>query len=450
MSLTVLGVALAVLGLLALNAVYVAAEFALIGSRRSRLEALARTGRAGARRVLALTADLGAMDRSVADCQTGITIASLGLGMYGEHAVAELLREPLGALFAQPNLAAHGLASVVAVTGLSALHVVLGELLPKSAALLDPTRAALWTEPFLRLTRFVLAPMSLLTNGAAGMLLRLTGAPPGRAADRAHTVEEIEALIEESGEGGLIGKRQAEILVNLLAFEDLPVRKVMLPRTRVAGLPIGAGREEVMATLRDTEHTRFPVYDGDLDHVLGFVHVKDVMRALDSGAPLDLKTLLRPLPIVPATASCVRVFRLLRRRRVSMAQVVDEHGGMAGIATLEDLIEEVFGEVQDEFDAEEPLVRPVPGGALVRGALRLDEANEALGVELEAEHVDTVGGLILERLGRTARVGDEIVVRDAEDRAVRLQVETVEGLAVARVRVTLPPQGATGGSGQPG
>ncbi len=430
-----------VMALILLNGLYVATEFALIGSRRTQLETMARTGRRRARKVLALITDLRSLDRAIATIQVGITCASLGLGMYGEHAVASLLRPLLAGLGPVSEAASHGLASLLAIIVLTYLHVVIGEVVPKSIALQNPSGTAMWVEPPLRFTALLMRPFVVGLAALSGVILKILGVRPQAESARAFSLDELDSVIEESGAGGMLQAEQAVILANLVDFEDLQVRQVMIPRNQVTGLPAGATAEEVMAILRETKHSRYPLYEDDLDDVLGYVHVKDIMRALDAGGVFDLRALLRPLPHIPETASCTRMLRVLRKRRAHMAVALDEHGGTAGIVTLEDLVEEIIGEVQDEFDAEEPPVRVVGAGvAVALGTCRLDEINEALSLGLEDEQVDTVAGLVLKHLGRMALPGDTVRVD-----GVRLTVETVERFAITRVRLEWP-QGGQGGS----
>jgi CBS domain containing-hemolysin-like protein len=425
-----------VLALVLLNGLYVASEFALIGSRRSRLETMARQGSRGARRVLDILGDLPSLDRAIATVQLGITCASLGLGMYGEHAVAGLLRPLLADLGPAAGAASHGLASVLAVIILTYLHIVIGEVFPKSIALGEPALTALWIEPPLRLTRILLRPFVAALAGISGVVLRILRIQPPEETARAFSLEEIDTLIEESGAGGALEAGQADLLARLVDFEELPVRKVMLPRNRVTGLPVTATAAEVMSVVRESSHSRYPVFEGDLDHVIGYVHVKDLMRALDGQAPFDLRSLGRSLPYIPETATCARLLLEFREGRSHLAVALDEHGGTAGLVTLEDLMEEILGEVEDEPEGGGPLLRLLsPGTAVAHGSCRLDEIREALGLSLglEEEQVDTVGGLIVKQLGRLARTGDTVEIE-----GVRLVVEGADRLSVTRVRLEWP------------
>jgi len=421
--------------LVLLNGLYVASEFGLIGTRRSRLEAMAREGNPGAKRVLATVSDFPRLDRAIATIQVGITCASLGLGMYGEHAVAGLLRPLFGGLGETAGVASHGVASVMAVALLTLVHMVVGEMAPKTLALHDPARAALWTERPLRWTGVALRPFVVTLALASRGLARLLRIKPAAAGAAALTLDEIQWVIDESGALGILEKDQALLLANLVDFEDLPVRKVMLPRNQVAGLSLDAGREQVRELLTTTRHSRYPVFREKLDDVVGYVHVKDLIHTLDGDGPFDLRKLCRELPYIPESASCSHLMQEFRTRRTHVALVLDEHGGTAGMVTMDDLVEEIVGDLADEFDAEEPPLRTLAKGvAMARGSLRLDELEEALHLGIQDDQVDTVAGLILKQLGRMARPGDAAVLA-----GLTLTVETVDRLAITRVRLDWDP-----------
>ncbi|MFQ5671270.1 MAG: hemolysin family protein [Acidobacteriota bacterium] len=430
-----LGTLAGVLFLIMLNGLYVAAEFSLVGARRSRLEVLAREGRRGASRMLEIVTDLRRLDQSIATVQVGITCASLGLGMYGEPAVASLLRPALDRLGPASWAASHGVASLLSLAGLTFLHVVLGEVVPKSMALHDPSRMSLRLEPALRLTRWLARPLVVALASLGAALLRLLHTQPVSEAQKALSTEEIETVIEESGAGRLLESEQLEILARLLDFETLRVRQVMVARNQVAGLPLSAGEPEILSLLASTRHSRYPVYRKGLDDIIGYVHVKDLMRAMEAPGGPDLGSLCLPVPRIPETAPCTGALGLLRRQRAPFAVALDEHGGTAGMVTLVDLMEEIVGDLPDEAETQEPLLRPLAGGGgLVNGTCRLDELNQELGLSLEEEQVDTVAGLILKHLGRMARRGDIVQVGN-----VRFLVDRVDGLAITRVLVNVLP-----------
>jgi CBS domain containing-hemolysin-like protein len=418
--------------LILVNGTCVAAELSLVGARRSRLLSLAEGGNRSARHVLGLTGSYRAMDRTVATAQVGITLSSLGLGMYAEESMAHALL-PLFERFEMGELAAHGLASTLTVVLLTYLHVVVGEMIPKTVALQHPIQTALLLQAPLRGLRILLAPLVIVLDGASTGILHLLRVVTAGEHARAHTLQEIQALVETSDLSDPMAQRQNRMLRGLLEFEDLPVRKVMVPRNSVIGIPVDAGPEEVLALLKRTAHTRYPVFQGDLDQIIGFVHVKQLLGVLRPGLSLDLRALARAVPMVPEAARARRVLRRFREEQVHLAVVVDEHGGTSGVVTLQDLLAEIFGDVQDEFDAEEPDIRRLSETtAVLRGSVRLDEINEEFGLEFEGRLVDTVAGLILQELGRTARRGDVVRLED-----VILTVEEVERLAIARVRLRL-------------
>lgn len=418
--------------LILVNGVSVAAELSLVGARRSRLQTLADGGNRSAHRVLALTGSFRALDRTVATAQVGITLSSLGLGMYAERSMADAL-VPLFPASLMSSMVAHSLASVTAVVLLTYLHVVVGEMIPKTVALQHPIRTALLLQGPLRALRTLLAPLVLLLDGASAGILRLLRVRTSGERARAHTLQEIQLLVEESDPSGTVARSQTRMLRSLLEFEDLQVRKVMVPRSSVVGLPVEASAKKVLQILQRTKHTRYPVFEGDLDHIVGFVHTKQLLAVLRPGAPLDLRSLARPVPLVPGTARARRVLHRFREEKVHLAVVLDEHGGTAGVVTLQDLLAEIFGEMQDEFDAEEqPIRRVSEHAAVLRGSVRLVEINEEFGLQLGGRFVDTVAGLVLQELGRTARPGDVVRLE-----GVTLTVEAVKRLAISRVRLDL-------------
>ena len=427
---------LIVTGLIVLNGIFVAAEFAIIGSSRPAFERAARRGSRNARLVLAILRDAREQDRYIATAQLGITSASLALGMYGEHLLAEWLAQRLEALGEVRWIGAHGLASVLAVAFLSYLHVVLGEMVPKSLALQNPGKVAMAIAMPMRAVELALYPFVIALNGMGNAILRLVGVQRSAVSEETYrTPDELSFIVAESRAGGLLAREPARIIQELLEFSDLTAGEVMVPRTRVAALPIGAGRDEVAKTLHEERHTRFPVYGEDLDDVLGVVHVKDLLATLGDGGSLE-PTLLRDIPFVPASEPLDRVLAVLRRSRSQLAVVMDEHGGTAGILTLEDLFEEVVGDISDP--GESPSIRPDETGMIrVAGTVRIDELGEALGLVLEHEDVDTVSGLVIAKLGRPPRIGDRV-----EHEGVVLEVSAVRGRGVleAKVAEAPPPQ----------
>jgi CBS domain containing-hemolysin-like protein len=412
-----------------MNAVFVAAEFALIATPRTALEQKSSQGDRGARKVLDVLTSPVRQDRYIATAQLGITLASLGLGMYGEHALAHVIEGWIGGL----SLAAEAaLATVLSLTLLTVAHIVLGEMLPKGLALQNAegvARVAHWP---MQITLLILYPFVTLSNGIANLALRMMGI---RRRDTTHeqiyTPEELQLIVEESERGGALQYGAGKLLRELLEFGDLTAAQVMVPRVRVVGIPIGADPEEMRRIVIEHRKTRYAVYDGDLDNVVGMVHAKDLLRRLINGEPVT-QTHVRRIPFVPETASLDAVLTSLQRARAHMAVVIDEHGGTAGIVSLEDLFEEVVGEIDEGTPLSPPVTALADGAAMVAGTARLDELGQHFNLELEHEEVESVSGLVLAGLGRPPVVGDAV-----EYGRLRIEVTETSGRGVKEARASL-------------
>ena len=425
---------LIIAGLIVLNGLFVAAEFAIIGASRPAVERAARKGSGMARMVARVLKDAREQDRYIATAQLGITSASLALGMYGEHLLAEWLAHQLEPLGAIRFISAHVVASIMAVGFLTYLHVVLGEMVPKSLALQAPADVAMAIAIPMRAIQLLLFPLVVVLNGIGNGILRLMGVERSAGSEESYrTADELSFIVAESSAGGLLPGGAARIVQELLEFGGLTAGEVMVPRTRVVAFRLDAPREEVADVLRAERHTRYPVYEGTVDNVVGEVHVKDLLARLREGGTLE-RSLVRELPFVPATEPLDRVLGILRRHHSHLAVVMDEHGGTAGILTLEDLFEEVVGDIADA--EEEPAIRRGEDGALsVAGTVRLDELGEALGLVLEHEDVDTVSGLVIAKLGGPPSVGDRVEHED-----VVLEVSAVRGRGVEEARIVSAPE----------
>lgn len=412
--------------LVLLNGLFVAAEFAIVGTPRVAIEKRAVAGELVAKRVQAVLEDPRQQDRFIATAQLGITLASLGLGMYGEHEVAERLVPRLEGLGVARFVAAHTLASIVAVAILTYAHIVFGEMVPKSIALQRAERTVIWITPVMLVIQTICYPLVLVLNALGNLLLRLIGVTrQQRSHDHLYSPEELALIVSESEAGGLLREESGKILRELFEFGDLTAREVMTPRVRLAALPLGADAKTVTATVRKHPYTRYPVYDGDIDQLTGMVNVKDLLLMLNVTDAVLSPEIVRPIPAVPDTATLDVVLETLRDARTQMAVVIDEHGGTAGVLTHEDLFDEVIGEVAEGAGDHTSIYRDTDGVLHVSGTSRVEEAGEALAVALEHDEVDSVSGLILMLLGRPPRVGD-VVTYDH----VRFEVVAVEGLGV--------------------
>ncbi|HYN88914.1 MAG TPA: hemolysin family protein [Ardenticatenaceae bacterium] len=426
--------------LVLINGLFVAAEFAIIGIRPTRIARLMEEGNRTAAHIKHILDDPSRQDRYIATAQLGIAIASLGLGMYGEHTVAEWLLGPLEHRLHLAEATAHTIAIIAAIALLTFAHVVIGEMVPKSLALQYAERTALGIAGIMSLMERAFYPAVLILNAFGNAILRLFGVPVSGTAGRLYSPEELELIVTESHEGGLLTANEQLLIQNIFDFSERRVGQVMTPRRRVEAIPLDISEQELRTRVVTSRHSRFPVYEGDLDHVVGLLLAKDFIRQqLHATRKFDLKTLLRHIPAVPQAMLVERLLPAMKRSHVHMALVIDEYGGTAGVVTLEDLVEEVVGEVRDEFDpGEPPALREIePGVLLARGDLLLDDLREQTPVTLpdedELPDVETVGGLVVGLLGRPATPGDRV---DLDGTA--FTVEAIDGLAVAQVRITLP------------
>jgi CBS domain containing-hemolysin-like protein len=423
---------LVISALILLNALFVAAEFAIVGAPRAAIDARAAKRQPLARLVQSVLRDPKRQDRYIATAQIGITVASLGLGMYGEHVVAEWILEHLGHGQVATWLAAHGFASVVAVAILTYFHVVVGEMIPKSLALQSAERMALAITPVMLWIQTLLLPFVVALNAIGNVVLRILGINrQAHSQDQYYTSEELQLIVEESEEQGALRSESGQVLQELFEFGELTAGEVMVPRVRISGIPVGAGPEELRQILGNAPRTRYPVYEGDLDHIAGTYHIKDLLRLLLNGTAVTAAG-ARSAPVVPETALLDAVLATMRREQAQFAVVIDEHGGTSGVVTLEDLFEEVVGEIDDSPERRSGPVRDAQGRLRVPGTIRLDELGQLFDLELAHEDVDSVSGLILTILGRPPKVGDAVDY----DR-LQLQVTAVKGRGVEEAAVTL-------------
>lgn len=433
---------LIIIFLIAVNGLFVAAEFAIAAAPRARIAQMAEGGSAVAQRVLAILRHPERLNRYISTAQVGITIASLGLGMYGEHILAEWFLGPLEHWGWLGVAGAHTVATVISVTILTYFHVVVGEMVPKSLALQAADQTAMRLVGAMAIADWLFRPLTVILNRIGNALLRLVGIATDTSTKLISSAE-LEYILEESTEGGLIDPAEQLYLENVLDFSERTIGQVMTPRTRMAALPVDAALSQVMKTLGENRHSRYPIFEEDRDHIIGIMHLKDLARYIhhsqrqENGLPdgdFSLRTLLRPAVFVPETLSLEQMLDRFRQEHVQVAIVVDEFGGTAGLVTLEDLIEEIIGEIQDEFDTEIPPFSEIaPQTLRVRGDLLLDELNQHYELNLSHENVDTVGGLIMAELGHLAQPAESVTFGN-----VRFEVENMEGLAVNTALLYLP------------
>jgi CBS domain containing-hemolysin-like protein len=413
--------------LLVLNAFFVAAEYAYVRVRGTQLQEQIEAGSIRARKAMRI---LLSLDSYISTIQLGVTLAALGLGLVGEPVVGRILEplfEPLGAV--SPVLVSV-VAFLVAFAIVTYCTVVIAELAPKYLALERALSLALWTAYPLDLFHSLMRPFTYVMNRSALGVLRLFGVRP-RAEAQAHSAEELRMLVAASTRTGVLQESERVLVGNALDFAETLVRQVMVPRTEIVAVPDDSTVAGVVQLLRQSPFTRLPVYRDDMDHVVGVIHVKDVVGA---AADKTVRELMRKPLYLPETAHLDRALAQFRRERVQLAIVIDEFGGTAGLVTLEDVIEELVGEVQDEFDRESPMLREESGVFLINGLMPLSDIRERLGLELGDEPYDTVGGMVFGRLGRLAQVGDTVDVE-----GYRFTVTAVDGRRVSQVKAKKLP-----------
>lgn len=431
--------------LIAVNGLFVAAEVAFAAARPTRLRRMADEGSRGAARLLNFQRSTESQGRYFATTQLVITSASIGLGMVAEERMVEYIvlffeRIGLGTgeetviLGLSAEALAHLVSVIIAIGVLTYLHVVLGEMIPKTFALRQPEKVASRIAPLMSALHQLLRPLVWLIHSLSRLALRAIRFPSAVKGERAPTSDELERLIAESAHVGLIEPADSNILLSVFDFGERRAHQVMTPRTRVHALPLDIDAESLADELADARYSRFPVYEGDLDHVVGVLHLKDYLRADLDGRPYDLPSLLSEPRITPEHQPLSELLLQFQQDREHMAVVVDEYGGTAGIVTLEDVVEELVGEVRDEFDDERPPIRESrPGLLQVQGDVLLLDLEEKVDLDAERPEVETVGGLVLNLLGRPPLVGDEAVLGE-----VRFEVTAIDGLGVESVRVHVP------------
>lgn len=427
---TIVAILAVLLFLVSVNALYVGAEFAAVGARRVRIRELADEGDRLARQLLPVVEDRAQLDRYIAACQIGITLSSIVVGFYGQSQLTPIVAPLLVVLGVGEGTAA-SVTPVGLLLTLTFLQVVLGELLPKSIAIRYPERVALATMLPMRYSLVVLHPFISVLNGSGILLMRLLRLRSETEQSHIHSPEELEMLFRESAQGGLIDAEEREMVENVLHLEERVARQIMVPRNRIVAAPVDTPPEELLARLAGSQHTRFPVYEESIDHLAGIVHLRDLYLFARESPDGDLRQILREVPLVPESVTVWDLWRMLGERRSYMAAVFDEHGGVSGLITIEDVVEEVFGELRDEFDREERDIISEERGerTRLRGDLLVSVANSRLLLDLP-EEADTIGGLVLDRLGRLPEAGDEVVAGGA-----RLRVEAVRENGVEEVSV---------------
>jgi CBS domain containing-hemolysin-like protein len=418
----------AVVVLVLANAFFVAAEFALVGARRTRLDEMARAGDRKAR--LARRA-VQSLDRYISATQLGITLASLGLGWIGEPALAGLIRNGFSWLPATlATIATHGVASAIAFIIITILHIILGELVPKALALIYPEVISGWVAaPLMGFAWVMHWPIALL-NGTANRLLRVVHVTPMTGEhERLHSPEEIRILVEQSEVGGSLHKQDARLLEGVFEFSEKTAQEVMTPRTQMVALDADLSVEAAADEVAVARRSRYPVYTESLDEIVGVVHAKDILTALRSKPGQTVRSIMRPPLFVPGTREVEDVLADMKRLKTHLAVVLDEYGGTAGLVTMEDLLEEIVGPIYDEYDPQDKSSQ-ADGAARLDGAMPITEFNTEFDATLDDTDYTTVGGYVFGQLGRLPRPGDRVTVGPHA-----LEVVEMDGRRVKTLRI---------------
>lgn len=425
------------------NGFFVASEFAMVKVRKTRIEQLVKEGNANAKIALEAVQDI---DKFIAAVQLGVTISSIGLGWVGEGTLAKII-EPMFVFIPgiSRTIATHTVSVTLAFCLITFLHVVLGELIPKSIALEYTEKTALWVAKPMQSISFIFTPFIWALNGFGNLVLKILNIPHAQKSSLVHSTEELDMLVNQSYNGGVLNETEKDMLHNMFKFSDLTAKQVMIPRTDMVCIPSDMSLEELNKLAAESQYTRYPVYEEDIDHIVGLVHVKDLYSLSIKDEVCPIKNLLREVLLVPETITMDNLVLEFKKRKAQMAIVVDEFGGTSGIITLEDVLEEIVGEVQDEFDEEEESdIKEIEENNYIANAMmRLDEFSEYFNFDndLEDDDVDTIGGLVLKLLGRIAEVNDR-----AEFKDFTFIVKEIDGVRITKLeiirKVTVPEDGS--------
>lgn len=420
------------------NGFFVASEFAMVKVRKTRIEQLVNEGNHNAKIALEAIKDL---DKFIAAVQLGVTISSIGLGWVGEGTLAHLI-EPLFAFLPgiSQTIATHTMSVSIAFALITFFHVVIGELIPKSIALEFTEKTALVVARPMQIITFIFNPFIWLLNGFGNLVLKAFNIPHTHKGSLVHSTEELDMLVNASYNGGVLNETEKEMLHNVFKFSDLTAKQVMIPRTDMVCIPIDMPMEELNKLAAESQYTRYPVYEEDIDHITGLVHVKDLYSLSIKDEVCPIAKIQREVLMVPETITMDNLVLEFKKRKGQMAIVIDEFGGTSGLITLEDVLEEIFGEVQDEFDEEEEcdIKEVAPNTFLANSMMRLDEFAEFFQIdekEIDDEDIDTIGGLVVKLLGRLAEVNDTVTFNN-----LTFVVKEVDGARITKLEIikTMP------------
>jgi CBS domain containing-hemolysin-like protein len=420
---------LAIGTLVLLNGFFVGAEFALVRSRRTRLEAMSRNGDRLAALALRATSNIPSL---LSASQLGVTLASLGLGYVAQSTLAGAVDSALTRLPTPIELSLRvGLAATIALIAVTYLHVVFGEIAPKAITLKHPERLARILVPPLMLWAVFTTPFTAVLVRSAQLVLRALGQPGAfNSEESVHSPEELRLLVEQSQERGALERQDADLIEGVFEFSEKNAREVMTPRTEIVALPTDATLAETIATINESGFSRYPVFDETIDNIIGIVIAKDLLK-IDPKVDFALRTITRPVHVVPGSREVEEVLADFKRLKEHMAIVLDEYGGTAGLVTMEDLLEEIVGEILDESDETEELPPPTRAGeVVVPGSTHIGELNDQYGLSIPDDDYTTIGGFVFGALGRLPAVGDRVSAGGATLTIREMDGRRVESLSL--------------------
>lgn len=421
-----------ILFLLFANGFFVASEFALVSVRQTRINQLANEGNKTAQVTVQA---LNELDKYIAATQLGITIASIGLGWVGEATLVKIIQPMFDFLPYTPNtIATHTIAIIIAFVLITFMHVVIGELMPKSIALQYPEKTTLLVTRPLVFVAQLFTPFIFILNGFSNWILKRLNLPPVHPSHGVHSEEELDMIIDASYKGGVLNETENFLLKNTLKFTDLTTKQIMVPRCDVVSFPVNIEVPKLEDIIIENQYTRYPVFEDNFDNVVGILHVKDLYSCKTKDEEIFLKNILRKPVFVPETMTTDLLLENFKKNKTEIAVVIDEFGGMSGIISLEDVLEEIFGNVQDEFDEEENDIKKVSENKfIVNGLLRVDDFFQYFNLEQKEEEVETVGGLVQKKLCRLAKINDEIVIGNLKIKVIEFKSRRIKKLLVENI-----------------
>ena len=437
---------LLILILIALNGYFVGVEFAVVTSRRARIDSLVKGGSRGAEIVRGWLDDPTARDRVIAASQLGITIVSLALGAVGENTFEELFAPYFHDMILPENIAFLGkiiaaLPLIISLTVVTTLHVVLGEQVPKITALNAPERFATFTASTMKVYMRIFSGFVSLLNWLTRVTLRLLGLDGDASHSTVYTAEELRNIVSGPDTEGVIQDPQREMLSAIFDFGKLVVRQVMIPRTEITAIKADMSLRDAAVLIRESLYTKFPVYEEDLDDIVGILHVKDLLDRLENPDNWEIpaKNMMREALFVPETIAVTALLRQFRDGHKHIAIALDEYSGTAGLVTLEDLLEEIIGDIRDPFDDNLPEIQFQSGGSILLDGLALIKyVNQQIGLSLADKNYDTIAGFVMGRLGSMPKLGDVIEIPEEN---ICLKVIEMDGMRIARIELTLLKEG---------